>query len=69
VATGGNLHYQWFVKRPSGVTQAVGTDSPSFTTHPEGNAVWFVRVTNACGSIDSDTVMAEVTTPRHHPTN
>jgi hypothetical protein len=66
VATGGNLHYQWFVRRPSGVTQPVGTDSPSFTTHPEGNAFWFVRVTNTCGSVDSDAVTAQIATPRHH---
>jgi len=65
-ATGANLHYQWFVKHPSGVTQAVGTDSPTFTTHPEGNAMWFVRVTNTCGSVDSNSVNVEIMTPRHH---
>jgi hypothetical protein len=65
-ATGGTLHYQWFVQRPSGVTQPVGTDAPSFTTHPEGNALWFVRVTNACGSVNSNAVTAQIMTPRHH---
>jgi DNA/RNA endonuclease G (NUC1)/fibronectin type 3 domain-containing protein len=69
VATGASLHYQWFVKHPSGVTQAVGTDSPSFTTHPEGNAEWFVRITNGCGTVDSNTVTVEIMTPRHHPSH
>ncbi len=68
VATGGTLHYQWFVIRPSGVTQPVGTDSPSFTTHPEGNSMWFVRITNGCGSVDSVQVDAQITS-RHRPSH
>lgn len=55
------------VKR--GTTNAVGTDSSSYTTNPEGNATWFVRVTNSCGTIDSVSVDALVVTPRHHPTH
>jgi len=66
VASGANLHYQWFVKHANGATVAVGTDSPSYTTNPEGNAMWFVRVTNTCGSVDSESVTALVVTPRHH---
>jgi hypothetical protein len=69
VATGGTLHYQWFVIRPSGVTQPVGTDSPSFTTHPEGNSMWFVRITNGCGSVDSVSVNAQIDTGRHRPSH
>ena len=69
VASGGNLHYQWFVRHPSGVTQAVGTDSPSFSTHPEGNATWFVRITNTCGTVDSNQVTALVVTPRRRPSH
>jgi hypothetical protein len=68
-ATGGTLHYQWFVIRPSGVTQPVGTDSPSFTTHPEGNSMWFVRITNGCGSTDSVQVTALIDTGRHRPSH
>jgi beta-lactamase superfamily II metal-dependent hydrolase len=67
VAGGQNLHYQWFVHHANGATLAVGADSPSYTTKPLGNATWFVRVTNGCGTVDSDTVVALVTTPRHHP--
>jgi endonuclease G len=66
-ATGLNLHYQWFVRHPSGITLPVGTDSSSYTTNPEGNAWWFVRVTNTCGTVDSVSVNAQVVTPRHHP--
>ncbi len=69
VASGANLHYQWFVKHGNGATLAVGADSPSYTTNPEGNAMWFVRVTNTCGSVDSDHVTALVVTPRHHPSH
>ena len=69
VASGANLHYQWFVKHANGATLAVGTDSPSYTTNPEGNAMWFVRVSNSCGSVDSDRVTALVSTPRHHPSH
>jgi len=69
VATGGTLHYQWFVRRPSGVTQPVGTDSPSFATHAEGNSTWFVRVSNDCGSVDSIEVTADIMTPRRHPSH
>jgi DNA/RNA endonuclease G (NUC1) len=68
-ATGQGLHYQWFVDHPSGITQPVGADAPSYTTNPEGNATWFVRITNPCGSVDSDNVTAMVTTPRHHPSH
>jgi len=64
-ASGAGLHYQWFVKHANGATVAVGTDSPSYTTNPEGNAMWFVRVSNSCGSVDSDSVTALVMTPRH----
>jgi len=68
-ATGLNLHYQWFVHHGNGTTNAVGTDSLSYTTNPEGNATWFVRVTNSCGTVDSVAVDALVVTPRHHPSH
>lgn len=67
--SGQNLHYQWFVHHPSGVTSPVGTDAPSYSTNPEGNATWFVRVTNPCGSVDSNSVDALVVIPRHHPSH
>jgi DNA/RNA endonuclease G (NUC1)/fibronectin type 3 domain-containing protein len=66
VASGANLHYQWFVKHANGATKPVGTDSPSYTTTPEGNGMWFVVVTNACGSVTSDSVTAVTVSPRHH---
>ncbi|HEV7425967.1 MAG TPA: hypothetical protein VGQ46_06330, partial [Thermoanaerobaculia bacterium] len=69
VASGASLHYQWFVKHANGATLAVGTDSPSYTTNPEGNAMWFVKVSNACGTTTSDSVTALVDTPRHHPSH
>ena len=64
-ASGAGLHYQWFVKHANGTTSAVGADSPSYTTNPEGNAMWFVRVSNTCGSVDSNSVTATVMSPRH----
>jgi len=66
VAAGGDVHYQWFVRHPSNMIEPVGTDSPTFATHPEGNALWFVRITNGCGTVDSVAVSAQVGTPRHH---
>jgi DNA/RNA endonuclease G, NUC1 len=68
-ASGGTLHYQWFVHHANGTTLPVGSDSSSYTTNPEGNATWFVRITNTCGSVDSDSVNAQVVTPRHHPSH
>jgi DNA/RNA endonuclease G (NUC1)/fibronectin type 3 domain-containing protein len=65
-ASGANLHYQWFVKHANGATSAVGTDATSYTTTAEGNATWFVRVSNTCGSIDSDRVTATIVIPRRH---
>lgn len=66
VAAGGDVHYQWFVRHPSNMIEPVGTDSPTFATHPEGNAFWFVRITNGCGTVDSVAVSTQVGTPRHH---
>ncbi len=68
-ANGLNLHYQWFVHHGNGTTNAVGTDSSSYTTNPEGNATWFVRVTNSCGTVDSVAVDALVVTPKHRPSH
>jgi hypothetical protein len=69
VASGANLHYQWFVKHGNGATLAVGTDTPSFTTTPEGNSAWFVTVSNECGSVTSDSVTAHTIPPRRRATN
>ena len=68
VASGANLHYQWYVKHANGATVAVGTDSPSYTTTPEGNGMWFVKVSNACGTVTSDSVTAQTVSPRRRPT-
>jgi hypothetical protein len=64
-AASGDLHYQWFVRHPNNAIDPVGTDSPSFTTRPEGNASWFVRIANACGTVDSVEAAAQVGTTRH----
>jgi DNA/RNA endonuclease G (NUC1)/fibronectin type 3 domain-containing protein len=69
VASGANLHYQWFVKHANGATKPIGTDSPSYSTTPEGNGMWFVTVSNACGSVTSDSVTAVTVSPRHHAAN
>jgi DNA/RNA endonuclease G (NUC1)/fibronectin type 3 domain-containing protein len=69
VASGANLHYQWFVKHGNGATLAVGTDTPSFTTTPEGNSAWFVTVSNECGSVTSDSVTAHTIPPRRRATS
>jgi DNA/RNA endonuclease G (NUC1)/fibronectin type 3 domain-containing protein len=68
-ASGANLHYQWFVKHGNGATLSVGTDSPSYTTTPSGNAIWFVNVSNDCGTVTSNSVTAQIIPPRHRPTS
>lgn len=58
---GGALSYQWYQGVASDTGTPVGANSPSFTTPAlsETTAYW-VRVTGACGSADSDTAVISV---------
>jgi DNA/RNA endonuclease G (NUC1)/fibronectin type 3 domain-containing protein len=65
VATGGSLHYQWYLQDGNGIAKTVGTDSPSLTIDPaHGNMTVWVVVSNTCGSLESNHVTANITPPR-----
>ena len=54
-AGGANLHYAWYFVPAEGPLMPVGSDAPTFATEwpvtkPE---TYLVRVSNACGSVDS----------------
>lgn len=63
VATGsGTLQYQWFQGAAGDTSKPVGTDA-SFTANGVAQATsYWVRVTNACGTVDSS--VAQITVPK-----
>jgi len=65
VATGtAPLHYQWYEGSSGDTSNPVGSDSSSFTTAAlSSSASYWVRVTNSCGSVDSETVLVTVSQP------
>jgi DNA/RNA endonuclease G (NUC1)/fibronectin type 3 domain-containing protein len=54
LATGTNLHYQWFERKADGTTQTIGQDLPLLlapvTAAPR---LFFVRITSGCGTVES----------------
>ncbi|MEW6365781.1 MAG: fibronectin type III domain-containing protein [Acidobacteriota bacterium] len=53
------LRYQWY--KGAGTGSPVGIDWPAYTTPPlTANAEYWVRVTNACGSVDSSIAIVTV---------
>ena len=65
-AAGENLHYAWYFVPAAGPLSQVGVDAPSFTTSwpvtkPE---TYLVRVSNACGTVDSVQATAWPAAPR-----
>jgi hypothetical protein len=63
-ATGtGTLQYQWYEGAAGDTTRPVGTNAASFTANGVGQATsYWVRVTNACGTVDSS--VAQITVPK-----
>lgn len=56
------VHYQWYQGASGDTDTAAGTDSASLTTTPLSSTTSFwVRVTNSCGTADSDTAVITVT--------
>jgi hypothetical protein len=54
VATGDNLHYHWYYGNVGDTSNEVGPDSPTFTTwNIHGFEHFWLRITNACGNVDS----------------
>jgi len=51
----GPLGYQWYMGRAGDTTFPVGTNSSTLSTTPlAGAATYWVRISNACGHVDSD---------------
>lgn len=56
------LGYQWYQGSNGDTSAAVGTDSDSFTTPALSSTTsYWVRVTNSCGTADSETALITVT--------
>lgn len=62
--SGGTLSYQWYEGASGITTTPVGTNSPTFTT-PALSATksYWVRLSNACGSVNSNTATVTVCNP------
>jgi hypothetical protein len=59
-ATGTNLSYQWYLGNSGVTTTPVGTNSTTYTSsYAQTTNVW-VRVTGACGSVNSTTATVSV---------
>lgn len=51
---GGSLSYRWYEGPRSNTARPIGTNGPSLTVAPLATTSYWVRVTNACGSADSN---------------
>jgi hypothetical protein len=63
------LHYAWFMGGKFDTSHPIGTDSPTVTT-PSAltqDTQFFVNVSNACGSVNSETITVKVQLPRRRP--
>jgi uncharacterized repeat protein (TIGR02543 family) len=61
----GTLSYQWYEGKSGVVSKPVGKDSPSFTTPAlEETTLYWVQVSNHCGSANSDRAMVTVNSTR-----
>lgn len=58
------VSYQWYQGTASSTATPVGTNSSSLTVTPAVTTSYWVRVTNACGSVDSTTATVTVATPQ-----
>ena len=63
------LHYAWFQGVKGDVRFPVGTDSPTVTVGPlTSEQQYFVNLTNACGSTNSETITVRVSKTRRRAT-
>ena len=61
-ATGTNLTYQWYVGNPGDTSQPIaGQTARTFSTSPASTSTYWVRVANACGSVNSTSATVTVT--------
>ncbi|MDQ3281904.1 MAG: hypothetical protein M3Q69_10890 [Acidobacteriota bacterium] len=68
-ASGTGLTYQWYVGQSGDMSRPIsGLTSPSFQVSPGATTSYWVRVTNACGSVNSATATVTVTAACTAPT-
>ena len=68
IASGPNLHYQWYQGTPPGGTLLAGQTNSTFTTPAlTQTTTYWVHITSDCGSLDSNPATVTVTIPA--PTN
>jgi hypothetical protein len=61
-ATGTSLAYQWYVGASGNTASPIaGATGPSVTVAPGGTTSYWVRVSNACGAVNSSTATVTVT--------
>jgi len=64
------VSYQWYQGTPGDTSHPVGTNSSSFTTPPLTHTTqYWVRLTNACGSVDSHLAVVSVPSGRRRAAN
>ena len=65
VGSPNTLSYQWYQGHPGDTSTPVGTNSPSFTTsNLTGTTFYWVRLSNSCGTTDSQMAVVSVTGKR-----
>jgi len=60
VATGSGLQYHWYEGLKGVTTTPVGTNASQIAITPGVTKYYWVRVSNACGSVDSDAALQSV---------
>lgn len=58
--------YQWYQGKAGDTSHPVSTDASLQVPSPSASAAYWVRVTNTCGSADSNTAFVNVVTPGKH---
>ncbi len=62
VTSAAGVTYQWYEGHPGDTSTPVGTNSPAYTTPALTHTTFYwVRLTNACGSVDSGMILVTVT--------
>jgi hypothetical protein len=61
--------YQWYIGASPSTTTPTGSNSSSLTVSPTTNTQYWVRVTNSCGSANSNTATVTVNAPVCNPPN
>jgi len=67
---GGGLHYQWFEGEPGDERKPVGADDPALVTEALcASKVYWVKVTNGCGTLASQRAEVLIAATKRRPTS